>query len=68
MDSHFSLLVEIKLESKFSLICMFLNTFESKLFLIKLKPQNIIIDFCHCVQTRKKKSLKETSPEADIKN
>ena len=46
----------LKLESKFSLIYMFLNTFESKLYLIKLKPQNIVINLCHCVQ--KKKNIK----------
>ena len=38
MDSHFSLDIKQKFESTFSFIWMFLNTFENKLFLIKLKP------------------------------
>ena len=46
MDSHFPLNVKIKLESNFSLNCTFLNSFENKLFLIAIKPQN---NFVFCV-------------------
>ena len=46
MDSHFPLNVKIKLESNFSLNCTFLNSFENKLFLITIKPQN---NFVFCV-------------------
>ena len=63
MDSHFPLNVKIKLRSNFPLICMFLNNFENKLFLIKLKSRNIIIDLRHHVHKKKKHSQ-----EADIKN
>ena len=65
MDSYFPLNVQVKLESNIYLICTFLNTFENKLFLIKLKPQNTVIDFRHCVQ-KKKKHLKKTSQEIKI--
>ena len=33
---------------------MLLNTFKNKIFLITLKPQNIVIDLCHHVQKKKK--------------
>ena len=49
IDPHFPLNVKVKLKGNFSLICTFLNTYENKLFLIKLKPQNIVIDLRHHV-------------------
>ena len=54
MDSRITLNVKIKLESNFSLICMFLNTFKNKLFLIKLKQLKIVIHLYHHVQKKKK--------------
>ena len=43
-ELSFPLNVAINLESNFSLVRAFINTFENTLFLIKLKPQNIVID------------------------
>ena len=53
MDSHFFLNNKIKVESNFSLICMLLKFIINKPFLIKLKPEDIVIDFGHRVQKKK---------------
>ena len=54
MQSDFLLNVRIKLENNFTLICTSLSTCENKLFLIKLKSQNIAIDLRQRVQKKNK--------------